>query len=241
MSASASASTESKGTHGTAGVHPFEDPAAFAPVVEAVWRTVLVAQIGIQVGVAVEDPHILDGRCLELLLGVRVLAGVVGVGPEVRPAAHAGGATALGVGHVEHAVRLGVQAGLVLFGVRDRIAQTAGGRCGHHVDAVEVEIVIIQIDSGAQDADEALAHLEQLLQGAEPDHRDQWTVGVAHLVLGIRGQLDERRRVTHALRLARIVVVDPSAGAAVVGAAVHVAGLRPSGEHDWAACLEYRA
>ena len=147
----------------------------------------------------------------------------------------------MGVGHVEHAVRLGVQAGLVLFGVRDRVAQTAGGRCGHHIDAVKVQIVIVQVDSEAQDADEALAHLEQLLQRPEPYHGDEWTVGVAHLVLGVRGQLDEWRRVTHAFRFARIVVVDPSAGAAVVGASVHVAGLRPTGEHDGPAGLEYRA
>ena len=194
-------------------------------------------QVRVQIWVAVEDPHVLTAQ-FELLLGVTVFPRVVGVGPEVRPAAHTCGAAALGVGHVEHAVRFGVQTRLVLFRIRNRITQAAGCRGGHHIDAVEIEIIVVKVDSGAKDTNEPLAHLEQLFQRTKPDHGDQWTVGVAHLVLGVRGQLYQRRWMAHALRLTWIVMVDPSARAAVVGTAVHVAGLRPTGEHDRTAGFE---
>ena len=88
-----------------------------------------------------------------------------------------------------------------------------------------------------QYADEGVPHAHELLERAQQDRRHERTVDVAYLFLGVGGQLDERRRMPTAFRLARIVRPLPAARAAVVGATVHVAFLCPAIEDGGPAAL----
>ena len=152
-------------------------------------------------------------------------------------AAHAGGSSALRGGDRYHAVRFRVQAGLVLFGVRDRIAQTGFRRGGDHVDAIQVQGVGLAFAPRLQYADEGVPHAHELLERAQQDRRHERTVDVAYLFLGVGGQLDERRRMSTAFRLARIVRPLPAARTTVVSATVHVAFSRPAIEDGGPAAL----
>ena len=75
------------------------------------------------------------------------------------------------------------------------------------------------------------------LSGPSTDRRHERTVDVAYLFLGVGGQLDERRRMSTAFRLARIVRPLPAARTTVVSATVHVAFLCPAIEDGGPAAL----
>ena len=139
-----------------------------------------------------------------------------------RPAAHTSSATTLSLSRVHHLILDGIQAGLILNSKRDRVTQTRRRRRRNHVNTVHVLIRRL-----TQNADEALTNTHQLRQRAKLDHRLQGAVNVRHLILRRSRQLNQRRRMTNALRLTLQVLILPTTRAAVIRARVELASRRP--------------
>ena len=195
--------------------------------------TVALVPVGQLGGGLAEELEHVSRVGLERPLGGRVHRRIPGVRGLDGPATHASRAAPLSLSSSDHLVAGRVQAGLILDGEGDGVAQTRRRRGGHHVDAVHVLIRGL-----AHNADEALSDLHQILQWAKLDHRLQGAVDVRHLILRRCCELDQWGRVPDTHWLTGQVLILPAARTTVLGAGVVVAVACPTSEDARASRLE---
>src|SRR5690606_12788392 len=162
-------------------------------------------------------------------LSRRILRRVPSVRGLDQAATHTGHTTTHRVGDINHAVRLGVESRLVLQSEDDRVTELRLRRRRHNIDTAV-----------ARQADELLADRHQRRQHAAARHRLQRAVHIVHLRLGSSDKLNQRRRPRLPPRVARLVRPLPAAPAAMIRAAIHVAGLGPTIEQHRADSLGSR-